>query len=283
MGKSEAASVPWEDLEQAIKANPYKTTKLCNGKASQSLIAIPSDDKPVKWITSAKWTEDTTNTLPDIISLVLWIREPLYRTATPSVRRVMEMEEAAVLLNSSEEAWKTMGGKQRGWVRKHLEEDLRQRSAGGDPQPDFWDQMRTTRRTANLVDYVAIYRGTWCAFWWPSTDNSDPTTCTLIPTSGGDLVEKSAISIVQLNCVSGNILLQASGDHTLPCQKWLQMPEVITAWIPPASAASTGSTTVAQIQDAIRGMTHDANALKGSRQVLWNRLQWLRMEKNLVR
>jgi hypothetical protein len=70
------------------------------------------------------FTEDTTFVISDAVSLALWIRDPLFRTATPSVRRAMEKEEAAFLLHSSEVAWKEKGGKARGWVRKHLEEDL---------------------------------------------------------------------------------------------------------------------------------------------------------------
>jgi hypothetical protein len=43
-------------------------------------------------------------------------------------------------------------------------------------------------------------------------------------------------------------------------------------WIPPASAPSAGSLTVAQIQERIKTM---GGQVTGNRQILWNRLMWL--------
>lgn len=260
--------IVWEDIHEAIQANPTRG-KTLGGAATMAVTAIPSDNVPVSWL-QGDWTEDTTFTLSDVVSFVLWVSDPLYRTATPSVRRIMEMEEATRLLNDSEVAWKTRGGKARGWVRKHLEEDLRGRSSGGDPVPDFWEKVRTTRRTALLVDYVCVMRSLQIACWWPSNSG---VTCTTIPLTFSSVDTESKdtpTTLVQLNCVSGNILLHTAGDYRTPKATWIQHPNVVASWTPPACAPSIGTQTVAQIAEQIKGDR------KGNRQTLWNRLMWER-------
>jgi hypothetical protein len=263
-------SVVWEEIFEAIQANPNRG-KTFVGAATMSVMAIPSDNVPIAWLpTSSDWTEDTTFTISDVVSFVLWVSDLLYRTATPSVRRIMEMEEASRLLNESETAWKTRGGKARGWVRKHLEEDLRSRSAGGDPDPDFWEKVRTTRRTALLVDYVCVMRSLQIACWWPTNTG---VSCTAIPLSFSSMDTESNDSptmLVQLNCVSGNVILDHQGDYRMPKAAWVQHPTVIQQWVPPACAPSIGTQTVAQIAEQLTGDR------KGNRQTLWNRLMWER-------
>ena len=129
------------------------------GAASASIHTM-QEEETLEWCPG--WTTDTALIL-DAISLSLWIREPLYRTAAIPVRKAMEMEEASTLLNEIETAWKANKG--RGWVRKHLEEDLRMRAAGGEPAAD-WDTVRTQRRAAYLVDYIATVRSLRFGLWW---------------------------------------------------------------------------------------------------------------------
>ncbi len=265
-------SVAWEDISEAIRANPQRSTAFVGASLSAAIAAIPSDNVTVPWL-GGGWTEDTTFTISDVVSFVLWIVDPLYRTATPSVRRTMEMEEASRLLNASETAWKTRGGKARGWVRKHLEEDLRNRASGGDPDPDFWDKVRSTRRTALLVDYVCVMRSLQIACWWPSSE-SDEVSCTTIPLSFSSVdVEGGEVptTLVQLNCVSGNVLLNQAGDYRTPKTSWIQHPTVLAGWTPPACAPSIGTQTVAQIAEQLQ-----ESERKGNRQTLWNRLLWNR-------
>jgi hypothetical protein len=269
MGKerNQAASVPWGDISAAIAANPQRGVALLQGGGAAGSIAALPVAQAVEWLPG--WTEDTTASIADIVSFVLWIRDPMYRTATVGVRRAMEREEASALLQASEKAWRDHNGRLRGWVRKHLEEDLRQRSAGGDPAPDAWEATRVNRRAAHLVDYVCVMRNIRVSLWWPEHHAT-----TVIGT--GDRV-------VNLNATSGHVLLPtATAGWTVESSSW---PALLTkakemTWQPAACAPSLGAMTVAQIQEALTAIQPDA--LKtGGRLVLWNRLQWARLERSL--
>jgi len=275
MGKlrHQAASVSWEEMEAAIGANPQKAAMLQSGAASASVTALPTETV-LPWLSG--WTEDTTLTVSDAVSFALWVRDPLYRVAAPAIRRSMEMEEAAYLLNSSETGWKQHNGRARSWVRKHLEEDLRVRSGGGDPAPDAWDSIRTTKRAALLLDYICVMRGLRIALWWP-----DHKAVTVVP-----LMSSVAPVISQLNCLSGRMLIGPSSEFHVPRASWpdilLKAPAEFT-WVPPASAPSVGSQTVAQIHDRIQAMVSDPATYvrTGGRMVLWNRLMWLTLTASL--
>lgn len=273
---SKAASVSWASLSAAIQMNPQRTCNLVGGagsgksNASASVGAMP-DVESIPWL-DGSWSEDTTFTVADVVALVLWIRDPLYRVAVPSLRRAMEMEEAASLLHGSEAAWRADGGagRTRGWVRKHLEEDLRARASGGDPNPNAWDTVRTVKRAAQLVDYICYVRGLRFGLWWP-----DSKTVTMIPLSS-----PSTVSVVNLNCLSGRVLVGANG-FSMPGSSWPAMLSNGMTWIPPACAPSIGAQTVASIHEALIAV--QPNALKtGNRAALWNRLLWARLEKGLV-
>jgi len=275
MGKhqNQAATVSWSEIEEAIKANPQRGARLQgSGAASSSIKAMPVD-MAVTWLPG--WTEDTTFTISDPVALSLWIRDPLYRVASPVIRRSMEMEEAAFLLTNSETAWKSHNGRIRGWVRKHLEEDLRMRSSGGGEAPDAWEAIRTTKRAALLLDYICIMRSIRVALWWP-----DQKAVTVIPLSGKDAGKQ----ISQLNCVSGRMLVGPSSEFTIPGSAWPAL--LLTAkeipWTPPASSPSIGSQTVGQIFERILAMPGGASAVKtGGRTSLWNYLMWLTLKASL--
>ena len=254
-------SVPWEDLSEAALANPTRFTSLI-GPVSLSISSLPAHDKVLAWL--GGFTEDTTFVISDAVSLALWIRDPLFRTATPSVRRAMEKEEAAFLLHSSESAWKGRGGKARGWVRKHLEEDLRNRSAGGDPEVDAWDQVRTVKRKAQLLDYICVMRSMRVALWWP-----DHKSVTMIG---------SGKEVVQMNCSSSRLLFGPAGDFKMASSGW---PSLVTQanlkgdinWIVPANAPSIGSLTVAQIHEQLDALHPGRPRITGNRANLWSLLQ----------
>lgn len=269
-GKSEAASVPWSVLQAAIAANPQRSAQLTAGAASASVAALPAHDVTLSWLPG--WTEDTTFTISDAVSFALWVRDPLYRTATASVRRAMEKEEASALLHASETAWKQHNGRVRGWVRKHLEEDLRQRAGGGDPAPDAWEVIRTTKRAALLLDYICVMRGLRVGLWWP-----DQKAVTVVPLSG----VPASTMIVQLNCVSGRILLGPDGFGTVGAA-WpsLLLTAADMTWAPPACGASIGAQTVAQIQEQLDAIS-PGQPRTGGRVGLWNRLQWARFVRAL--
>jgi hypothetical protein len=241
------------------------------GKASTSLAMLPEVDKPLPWLPS--YTEDTTFTISDAVSFALWIRDPLYRTAASSVRRAMEMEEASFLLHESERGWKEHNGRARGWVRKHLEEDLRLRSGGGEPSSDSWDQVRTNKRAALLVDYICCMRDLRWALWWP-----EQKTVTVIPM----VAIPSNPAIYQLNCMSGRILLGERG-FSVAAPSWPNLlPKAIDmTWIPPTCSPSIGSQTVGQIKDQLESLK-PGSPLTGGRLGIWNRFLWASFEKALT-
>lgn len=273
--KDQAASVPWKEMEAAIQANPHRDARLQGGgAASASITNMPSDTENLSWL--PEWTEDTTCTISDAVSLALWVREPLYRIATVAIRRSMEMEEASFLLNNSETAWKQHNGRVRGWVRKHLEEDLRLRAGGGDPAPDAWESIRTTKRAALLLDYICIMRGLRVALWWP-----DQKAVTVVPLTG----VTPTVQLAQVNCLSGRILMDASGSWGIAAATWPNMLLGAAAdivWGPPLCAPSIGSHTVAQIQERIQAIPDSDSIQKtGGRTALWNRLMWLTLKNSL--
>jgi hypothetical protein len=226
------------------------------------------DSHALTWLPG--WTEESSQVIGDIVSCVLWIREPMYRAASASVRRCMEKDEAAALLHASETAWKTHHGRGRGWVRKHLEEDLRLRAGGGDPAPDAWEAVRTQRRAALLMDYVCVFRGLRVALWW-----SDQRTVSVFGI--GDRV-------VNLHATAGRIMVgPGSVGWSVPAATWAATvlgaaPSI--SWAPGANTPSVGAMTVAQIQDLLVALDPAANKT-GGRAGLWNRLLWVRFMRSL--
>lgn len=261
-----AASVSWEELSGAIAANPGRGARPLNlSSASGSLAAMSTSTDTTSPLPG--WTEDTTQTVADVVSLVLWVREPMYRSAAAGVRRAMESEEAGALIGLVESAWRTHNGRRRGWVRKHLEEELRGRAAGADPAGGFWDAARTTKRVAQLVDYVGLVRGVRMALWWAGEG-----VATVIPASG--LGASASTGIVQLACDSARMLVGPSGFRLEDATAWPALLEKSKVrWMPPACAASAGALTVGQITDMLSGIGAVVGAKK-SRAALWQRLQW---------
>ncbi len=261
-------------MEAAIKTNPHRSASLQGGGAASSSVSALPSEAALTWFPG--WDEDETFTVKDPVALSLWIRDPLYRVAAPAIRRSMEMEEAAFLLHSSEVAWKQHNGRVRSWIRKHLEEDLRLRAGGGDPAPDAWEAIRTTKRAALLLDYVCIMRGIRVALWWP-----DHKAVTVIPLTG------STSPVSQINCLSGRMLIGPSSEMTVDSAAWpalLLKASAEIAWAPPASAPSIGTNTVAQIHDRIQSLLKEPDVLyvrTGGRAGLWNRLMWLTLVDSL--
>jgi hypothetical protein len=275
MGRSEAMSVPWAALKEAIRANPHRGVALARaGGAAATVAAIPETGAKVTWLGyPSVWTEDTTFSIADVVSLVLWIADPLYRSAAPSVRRIMEMEEATTLLHGIDANWRRLHGKGRGWVRKHLEEDLRERSAGADPAPDAWELIRSKKRAAQLADYVCLCKGVRAALWWP-----DQKVCTTVPLTG----PPASAGVVQLNCESGRILLNGTGDYRVAAATW---PAVLSAaaemsWAPPLCAPAIGAQTVAQIQEKMDALEKGLPRT-GGRTGMWNRYLWTLLSHEL--
>lgn len=260
-------AVPWTEVQAAIAVNPRRQESLSvPGGAAFSLTAMPTVEVEHSWLPG--WSDDTTFTVADAVSFALWARDPLYRTAMPSVRRAMEMEEAQALLHGSEKAWANHNGKGRGWVRKHLEEDLRMRAGGGDPSPDAWESVRTQKRAAQLVDYICVMHGLRLALWWPETG-----TCTMIPVAGG--IPKDA-SVIQLNCTTGHVLIDQKGAYRIEPKTWPALIAVAkeVIWTPAACSPSAGAATVADIQARIAAIDATADRT-GNRVALWTRLMWV--------
>jgi hypothetical protein len=270
MSRSDAMSVSWAELQAAIAVNPQRSTRPGGGAAaSGAILTMPDAGGGVAWLPVTGWTEDTTFTIADVVSLVLWVRDPLYRVASGSVRRAMEMEEASALYGEIDAAWRRHKGRGRGWVRKHLEEDLRARAGGASAAPDAWEGIRRTKRAAQVADYVCSVRGVRLALWWPE-DHA----VTMVPLSG---VPADA-GVVQINCTSGHVLMGPSGGIRLPdATGWSALITSPFVWTPPACAPSVGALTVAQIQerlDQVLGHGGEASSRRGGRAAMWTRLLW---------
>lgn len=268
MGRPEAMSVPWAAIKEVIRANPQRTAALARaGSAAAVVASMPDVGAKAAWLGgTTDWTEDTTFSVADVVSLALWIADPLYRSAAPSVRRIMEMEEATTLIQGIDANWRRLNGKGRGWVRKHLEEDLRERSAGADPAPDAWELVRNKKRVTQLVDYVCMCKGMRLALWWP-----EQKICTTIPLTGPPV----SAGVVQLNCESGRVLLNGMGDYRVTAAMW---PTVLTTaseivWSPPLCAPSIGAQTVVQIQEKMDAVEKGLPRT-GGRTGMWNRYLW---------
>jgi hypothetical protein len=263
---NEAGSVSWASLSEAIATNPNRTTGLGGGgAASTSLMTMPVEETQLSWL--GGWTEDTTFTIADVISFVLWVRDPMYRVAASSVRRAMEREEAATLLEVSEKAWAEHNGKARGWVRKHLEEDLRSRSSGGDPAPDAWDSVRTVKRAAQLVDYVCVMRGVRIGLWFPVEER---VAVSVIPAANG---LRGDAPFIQINGMSGHIMLNNSGEFVVGDWPSLFAKAKSAVWTPAPTSGTMTSHTTADIQGRLRLIDPTAD-MTGNRVTLWNRLHW---------
>ena len=202
------------------------------------------------------WSEDQSILVQDAIALSLWIREPLYRTATESVRGLMEMEEATSLLNMIDTA-----GRGHGWIRKHLEEDLRARGGGAPAVTNFWDLARSQKRAAQLVDYISTVRGFRIGLWWP--EMRAVTNIPLLP---------SIPTLILVNCETCRVLIGPSGFE-LPDSSWdstLVLSDM--TWFVPPSAPSCGATTVGQITEELESFRPGPH--KGNRNQLWRALQY---------
>jgi hypothetical protein len=265
--KSLAASVPWAELEGAIQANPQRSTPLF-GRGAVRAVQMQTAEKTVPWLPG--WNEDTAFSVSDAVSLVLWIKDPLYRSATTAVRHAMEMEEASTLLNTSEDEWRRCNGRVRGWVRKHLEEDLRGRSAGEPALPDVWNAIRTNKRAGLLMDYICIINRVRVALWWPEHN-----AVTVYPLTGG------TGPIVQVNCDTGHILMNAKG-WSVPADELVPLLSTAEAnasfrWIAPTSAPALSGMTVSQLQEQIAALQKQCARTivsTGNRQTLINTVHW---------
>jgi len=198
----------------------------------------------------------------------LWFRDPLYRSATDSVRSLMEMEEAATLLHSIDDAWKVHSGR---WVRKHLEEELRSRAAGAAPAPDAWDAVRQQKRVAQLVDYVCVQRGFRLALW--STDKNQKTVTTIPAQANTDFL--------LMIMADTNRALLGPGNQKLPLTDFpATILKADAEWVLPACAPSLGATTVASIIEQLQ--TICPGTYKGNRTILWKLLQYERAIASIV-
>lgn len=252
-------TVSWSELSAAIQANPNRTRRpaLKQGLSIPTLVAL-------SWLPS--WSEDTTCTVPDVVSFALWSRDPMYRATTASGRRTMEMEEAQELLLTLESSWKAHNGRARGWVRKHIEEDLRGRAGGGEPVPEFWTAGHEKKRTALLIDYVCIVRGLRVAVWWPEIKS-----VTMFPMTGGQG------DVWQINGDSGRMLINDRKFNVAPTAAGaILMSGVGITWAPPASISSTQ--TLAELTTALT--QYGVSVPKGKADA-WRLLQWQRLLASL--
>jgi hypothetical protein len=251
-------------------------------------------DIAVPWM-PAGWSENKEHEVTDIVSLVLWIKEPMYRTATPAIKRAMEREEAESLLTSIDSAFTTHNGKARGWIKKHLEEAFS--SLKEYKHNEFWKGVMEEKRMALIMDFVCIVRNLRVGLWiacqsvtkepTEPTDSTKPTdpineiqgTVTIIPH-----ISEQRSQIIQLNATTAHLLLDSKGSPFVDGKEWpaLTMTKGFT-WEPATSAPSIGSQTVPQIRARLLALGHESPAnKKENRATLWKRVQWLELVKSLT-
>lgn len=277
---STSGPVSWAELSAAIAINPLRS-KGCGflaGSAGHTILATPDTGVGVSWLSAPGWTEETTFVAADVLSFVLWLQNPMYRAAVDSVRRTMEQELATTLLKDVSALWRTHGGKGRGWVRKHLEEDLRARAAGTEPAAEFWAEIRTNRRIAHLADFLCVVRKATIGIWWPVGH-----AVSLIPLSAAEV---ATTGVAQINAETRRPLLGPAGATQLkPATEWASLVSGAksVSWIPPACAPSAGSHTVAQIQERIEAIVGAGGPKRtGGRAALWGALHWELLQKELA-
>jgi len=262
--------VTWNDLSAAIQSNANRAIGFPKrAVAPAAPTKAPPIPQTLSWLPG--WTEDTTCTVPDVVSFVLWVQDPMYRATTASGRRSMEMELASSLLLHLDANWKNKNGRVRGWVRKHIEEDLRLRAGGGSPLTDFWTGVREKKRTALLMDYVCIISGLRVAVWWPSTAT---TAVTMFPMTGG------SGNVAQINGDAMRALV-GPDSFTVPATSAAAhlMSGVDIAWAPPVSISSNQTLTELLGELALYEVNTNTNA-KGKSGV-WHALQWQRQLASL--
>ena len=245
-------------------------------------------DVTVPWM-PAGWSENKEHEVTDAVSLVLWIKEPLYRTATQAIRRAMEREETESLLTSIEGAFTTHNGKGRGWIKKHLEEAFSSQKEY--KHNEFWKGVQEEKRLALIMDFVCIVRNLRVALWFPSTSSDEVSNVTVIP----HMCEQRS-QIIQLNASTAHLLLDGKGSPFVGGREWpaLTMAAKEFTWIPATSAPSIGSQTVLQIRSRLQALGTAVTAVsvtsevkkekekeKETRASLWKRVQWLELVQSL--
>lgn len=262
--------VTWNDLSAAIQSNANRVVGLpkrfTTAPAAPTKVTAP---QTLSWLPG--WTEDTTCTVPDVVSFVLWVQDPMYRATTASGRRSMEMELASSLLLHLDANWKNKNGRIRGWVRKHIEEDLRLRAGGGSPLTDFWTGVREKKRTALLMDYVCIVSGLRVAVWWPAT-----AAVTMYPMTGG------SGNVAQLNGDAGRALV-GPDSFTVPAATAADhlMSGVGIAWAPPVSVSSNQTLAELLGELALYEVNTNTNTNAKGKAGVWHALQWQRQLASL--
>jgi hypothetical protein len=258
-------------------------------------------DIAVPWM-PAGWSENKEHEVTDIVSLVLWIKEPMYRTATPAIKRAMEREENESLLTSIESAFTAHNGKARGWIKKHLEEAFS--SLKEYKHNEFWKGVMEEKRMALIMDFVCIVRNLRVGLWISGSGSVSGACVTSDSVSGACVtsgstepineiqgtvtiiphISEQRSQIIQLNATTAHLLLDSKGSPFVDGKEWpaLTMTKGFT-WEPATSAPSIGSQTVPQIRARLLALGHESPAnKKENRATLWKRVQWLELVKSLT-
>jgi hypothetical protein len=256
------AKVGWEALSVAIHANPT------NNYTVQHIPVIPLETQ-VSWMPDG-WSEEVTpHSIDTPVALSLWMKDPLYRIATTPVRYAMESDETLALQMSIESAWKRFNGKERGWVRKHIEEGLHEKHSGS-----FWESVLTQKRIAHLLDFICCVRGLRVAIWFPSSSKVTVIPFTNPSSPSPSSPSPSSPSIIQFNADTGKLLLNSKGYVEPDRWQSLYLSVKDFNWVPPMSAPSIGTHTITQIQSQLK-LLSSLSDKKENRTTLWNRLMWL--------
>lgn len=269
-----AVHVQWEDLLNAADCNPIQSIHSF-GSATRSILAMPKESSSSLTLPLEEgWKEEKSFTAPDVLALILWIENPLFRAATEEIRYEIKQELIDYLLTNMESLWKRYNGRARGWIRKHLEEELNKiRSQATSPLP-LWD---LTRRSALFIDFIAVVKDVRISLW-----NSKDDTYLLIPHS----LPFSSLGkevILQMNMDTFHPLINGkTGELKMSNKEWLEQVMEGNKWTLPACVSSRGNPTVPEIRELVKLANSGASEeLKGTRAELWKRLHWLELRNEL--
>lgn len=261
--------VQWEDLLNAAVCNPIQTINSF-GSATQSILAMPKDSD-LETEGKKGWEEEKSFTASDVLALILWIENPLFRATTEQGRIEIKHELIDYLLTNLESLWKRHNGRARGWVRKHLEEELNKICSQSTSTLPLWE---FSRRSALFIDFVAVVKDVRISLW-----NSKEDTYMLIPHNNGKG------DILQMNMDTFHPLInRKTGELKISNKEWLEQVMGGKKWTLPACVSSRGNPTVAEIRELIKLIDSDSSAReeqKESRAELWKRLHWLELQNEL--
>ena len=119
----------------------------------------------------------TTKRMIDPIVLGIERRDPLYVSASPRTRHLMECEEAQRVEGQLNDLYSTQGGRSRGWTKVGLEGMIKPRCASGGDHRELdsakkgfpWQLIGDDKVISAFLDFVCVSKAIRLAVWFADT------------------------------------------------------------------------------------------------------------------